>query len=271
MGKFYWLKLKRDFFKRHDVRIIEGMENGHEMVLFYLKMLCESVDHEGSLRFSEEVPYDDRMLASVTDTDLKVVESAMKELKRLGMVKVDKDGTIIMGGLESMLGSDTTWAEKKRQYREKKRTEEGQSEDNMRTIRGQKEDMSDKRKSKRLEIEKEIELEKEEEIDNDKSLSLSSRIGEIPKLDDVIRFASKQKIDRVIDCQQFFSFYQDLEWKIDGKPIRDWKALLMKWANNIRDKKNIKYMENEYSSEHLRKKEEESIAILDELVKKHAE
>ena len=23
-GKFYWLKLKRDFFKRHDIRVIEA-------------------------------------------------------------------------------------------------------------------------------------------------------------------------------------------------------------------------------------------------------
>ena len=50
-GKYYWLKLKRDFFKRHDIRIVEGMPNGKEYILFYLKLLCESVDHEGSLRF----------------------------------------------------------------------------------------------------------------------------------------------------------------------------------------------------------------------------
>ena len=28
--KFYWLKLKRDFFKRHDIRIVEEMENGKD-------------------------------------------------------------------------------------------------------------------------------------------------------------------------------------------------------------------------------------------------
>ena len=31
-GKFYWLKLKRDFFKRHDVHCINGMENGETHV-----------------------------------------------------------------------------------------------------------------------------------------------------------------------------------------------------------------------------------------------
>lgn len=45
--KFYWLKLKRDFFKRHDIRIIESMPNGKDYILFYLKLLCESVDTYG--------------------------------------------------------------------------------------------------------------------------------------------------------------------------------------------------------------------------------
>ena len=36
MAKFYWLKLKRDFFKRHDIQIIEAMPNGKDYVLFYL-------------------------------------------------------------------------------------------------------------------------------------------------------------------------------------------------------------------------------------------
>ena len=56
-GKYYWLKLKKDFFKRHDIRILESMPNGEQTVLFYLKLMLESVDHDGELRFSEEIPY----------------------------------------------------------------------------------------------------------------------------------------------------------------------------------------------------------------------
>ena len=45
-GKFYWLKLDKDFFKRHDIKIIESMPNGKDYILFYLKLLCESLDHD---------------------------------------------------------------------------------------------------------------------------------------------------------------------------------------------------------------------------------
>ena len=56
-GKFYWLKLDKDFFKRHDIKIIESMPNGKDYILFYLKLLCESLDHDGSLRFNDQIPY----------------------------------------------------------------------------------------------------------------------------------------------------------------------------------------------------------------------
>lgn len=68
-GKYYWLKLKRDFFKRHDIRIIEEMENGKDYILFYLKLLVESIDHNGNLRFSDTIPYNDKMIAIITNTD----------------------------------------------------------------------------------------------------------------------------------------------------------------------------------------------------------
>ena len=76
--KYYWLKLKRDFFKRHDIRIIEEMPNGKEYLLFYLKLLVESIDHEGELRFSDTIPYNEQMLSVVTNTNVDIVRSALK-------------------------------------------------------------------------------------------------------------------------------------------------------------------------------------------------
>ena len=66
--RYYWLKLDRGFFKRHDITVIEDMPNGKDYVLFYLKLMLESVDHEGALRFSDTIPYSESMLASVTRT-----------------------------------------------------------------------------------------------------------------------------------------------------------------------------------------------------------
>jgi predicted phage replisome organizer len=117
--KYYWLKLKRDFFKRHDIRIIEEMPNGKDYILFYLKLLLESVDHEGELRFSDTIPYNEQMLSVVTNTNVDIVRSAMKLFIELGMMSICDDQTIYMNEVDKLIGSETKWAEKKRLQRAK--------------------------------------------------------------------------------------------------------------------------------------------------------
>ena len=118
--KYYWLKLKRDFFKRHDIRIIEEMPNGKDYILFYLKLLLESIDHEGSLRFSDTIPYNEQMLSVITHTNVDIVKAAMKIFIELQMIEIFDDQTIFMNEVEKCIGSETIWAEKKRLQRTKK-------------------------------------------------------------------------------------------------------------------------------------------------------
>lgn len=167
---YFWLKLKKDFFKRHDVRIMENMENGKEYILLYLKLLCESVDHDGNLRFSESKPYTADMISSITDTDKNIVTEALRIFEQLELLEIQDDGTFYMTKVPKMIGSETDWARKKRDFRQKKqededteRTTEGQVEDITRTTEGQKRTLSDKRKSKSKSIE--IEIEKKEVLE----------------------------------------------------------------------------------------------------------
>ena len=121
--RFYWLKLKKDFFKRHDMRIIEEMPNGKEYALFYLKLLCESIDHNGELRFSDHIPYSEDMLATITNTNVDIVRTAIKIMIELGMLELMDDGTIFMNKVENMIGSavDNDNANRQRRYRERQK------------------------------------------------------------------------------------------------------------------------------------------------------
>ena len=115
--KYYWLKLKRDFFKRHDVRIIEEMPNGKDYILFYLKLLLESIDHEGELRFSETIPYNEQMLSVITNTNIDIVKAAMAIFTELKMVEIYDDQTIYMNEVQKLIGSETAAAERMRKSR----------------------------------------------------------------------------------------------------------------------------------------------------------
>lgn len=122
--RFYWLKLQKDFFKRHDIKYIQTLPDGYLIAFFYLKLMVESVDHDGELRFSPEIPYTEAMLASVTDTPIEIVTEGLKTLKELGMVIIDENGTISIPKVIKMIGSasDTDGARRVRRYREKQQS-----------------------------------------------------------------------------------------------------------------------------------------------------
>jgi len=122
--KYYWLRLHRDFFKRHDIRVIEEMPNGKDYVLFLLKLMAESVDHEGTLRFSEAIPYSPEMLATVTNTNVDIVRSALKVFDELHLVTVMDDETYWVRVVEKMIGSQSQSAVRMRRKRERDREEE---------------------------------------------------------------------------------------------------------------------------------------------------
>ena len=153
--RYYWLKLDRGFFKRHDIAVIEDMPNGKDYVLFYLKLMLESVDHEGALRFSDTIPYNEQMLASVTHTNIDIVRAAMKLLIELGMVEVFDDKTLFMAEVAKLLDSETYAARRKREQR--KEDEKGDNVPRLSPVCPQE---------KEIEIELETEIEQETEKDN---------------------------------------------------------------------------------------------------------
>lgn len=157
-NKFYWLKLKKDFFKRHDVLYIRSLPQGDEIVLFYLQLMLESVDHEGELRFNEYIPYNYSMLASITNSSQDLVETAMQQLRALGLVEIEEDQTIRLPKVVKMIGSasDTDGARRVRRFREKQK----EKQESLQNVTGALQnvtasvtkDNESKRKSKSIDI-----------------------------------------------------------------------------------------------------------------------
>lgn len=148
--KYYWLKLKRDFFKRHDVRIIEQMPNGKDYILFYLKMLLESIDHEGALRFNETIPYNEQMLSVITDTNVDIVKAAMKLFVDLGMVEILEDSTIYMNEVQRLIGSETAAAERVRKHRENRKLLQSNADETKSNTEIEKDKEKEKERKKKV-------------------------------------------------------------------------------------------------------------------------
>ena len=237
-GRFYWLKLKKDFFKRHDITIIESMPNGKDYVLFYLKLLCESVDHEGSLRFSEHIPYNEEMLSTITRTNVDIVRSAVKVFSELGMMEMMDDGTFYMTEVQRMIGSaaDNDNANRVRRFRERQKElaiESSKNENVTPALQNVMDDVtkSNESKSKRKEIEKEIEIEIEEreKTDYKKVVDLyNETCVSFPKLralSDARKKAIKARL-RTYTLEDFEEVFRKAEASsfLKGGNGRDWSA-----------------------------------------------
>lgn len=121
--KYFWLKLNVDFFEREEVKLIENMPNGKEYIIFYMKLLLKSANSDGKLLFKDVIPYTEDMLATVTGINVDVVRTAVKLFLKLGLMQKLSDGALFMLETQKMIGCETEYAKKKREYREKKKVE----------------------------------------------------------------------------------------------------------------------------------------------------
>ena len=117
--KKYWIKLEKDFLNSSQIKVIKNMQNGKDYIIFYLALMLESTNTEGHLRFSELVPYNEEMLASVTDTNVDIVRSAMKVFQSLGLIQVLENGTIFLPDVPKRVGKECDSAERVRLFRER--------------------------------------------------------------------------------------------------------------------------------------------------------
>lgn len=250
--RFYWLKLKRDFFKRHDIQIVENMPNGKDYILFYLKMLVESVDHEGKLRFSDTIPYNEQMLATITNTNIDLVRSAMEIFTNLEMIEIIDDGTIYMTETMKMLGSavDNDNANRQRRFRERKNAEKAivleksVTKNNAGVTELVTNDNESKSKSKS------IELDSKENISREKSRFVP------PSLQEVTDYINERNSD--VDPIAFWNFYESKGWMVGKNKMVSWKRAVVTWERNSNGKPIN-------SSTNYKKQGNEFLALLDDM------
>lgn len=217
--KYYWLKLTVDFFEREEIKLIENMKNGKEYIIFYMKLLLKSVNSEGKLLFKDVIPYTDDMLATVTGTDIDVVRSAVNLFSKLDLMQKLDDGALFMLETQKMIGHETEWARKKREYREKKKVEA--LEDKSRT---KKDIVPINEKTKKdivlQEIEKDIDIEEDIDIDIDEerkekvlqlsSLSFAEKITQLKKIILRATMSNEHQLNLVFRPVQYKPFIDEL-------------------------------------------------------------
>ena len=171
--RFFWLKLKEDFFKQKEIKLLRKIAGGDTHTIIYLKILLLSLKNNGKV-YSEGVT--DNFFEEIAleiDEDIENVAICMKFLEQKGLLIYDTEDSASLTAIPEMIGSESESARRVRKHRQNKVLQEKTSQCNAEPLQSNKNVTTEKELEKELEIEKEKELQQETDK-NQKGLSLSS-------------------------------------------------------------------------------------------------
>ena len=118
-NNYYYLKLKENFFESDELKVLESLENGYLYSNILLKLYLKALKNNGKLTFNDYIPYDLKMLATITGHNVDVVEKAIKIFKNMHLIDILDNGAIYMLDMQKMIGSITSEGIRKQEYRER--------------------------------------------------------------------------------------------------------------------------------------------------------
>ena len=120
--KYYYIRIKEDFFEKEDIKILQSMDDGYLFSDILMKLYLRSLKDNGKLMFKDHIPYNSKMISTITNHSVAVVEKAIMIFKNLGLIDILDNGAIFMLDIQNFIGKSSSEADRKKEYR--KRIEE---------------------------------------------------------------------------------------------------------------------------------------------------
>ena len=115
--KYYYLKLKENYFDEDAIVLLESMQDGILYSNILLKLYLKSLKNGGKLQLDENIPYTAQMIATITRQQVGTVERALQIFLKLGLVEPLQNGALYMSNIELLIGQSSTEGERKRRAR----------------------------------------------------------------------------------------------------------------------------------------------------------
>lgn len=237
--RYYWIKLKTDFFNQETIDFLLSQENGCKYVVLYQMLCLQAANNNGELssKIGEVIiPYDiEKITRDTKYFNFDTVVVALDLFKKLGLIYEEEDKILKISNFDEMVGSEVSSAKRVREYRERQKALQ------CNTNVTQEIEYRDKILD--------IDINKKEKINKKESFVK-------PTLEEVERYCFERNND--IDPRSFIDFYEANGW-VQGKarkPIRDWKAAIRTWERNRTSSKSKKETSEERVARVLRELEE---------------
>lgn len=125
--RYYWIKLKTDFFNETAIDFLLSQKNGCEYVVLYQMLCLKCANTNGMLHNTIGemiIPYDiEKIVRDTKYFDFDTVTVALELYKKLGLIYKAENDILAIANYDEMVGSETTGAKTVREWRKKKEEE----------------------------------------------------------------------------------------------------------------------------------------------------
>lgn len=218
--KYYYLKLKDNFFDREEIKVIKGMDKGDTYVCIMLEMYLRSLKREGRLMMTDNIPFNLQTLASVLSRSQDEVKYAIELFTQFGLIEILDTGTMFMSDIQNFIGHGSSEAERKALYRKR--------------IKAEKEALGHCPDERPPEIETDI----KKEIEKEKKKDIKHKYGEYKNVLLTDKQLEKIKNDFPNNWESLITNL-DEGIQLKGYKYKDHNLALRKWAKNETKNSNV--------------------------------
>ena len=221
--RYYWLKLKDDFFDEKYVKALRRLPQGDSLVIVYLKMQLKSLKTEGIIKYEGIMPDCLTELAMLLDEDENVTKLAVEALIRFGAIERWENDTFYMVALQQLIGSETQGAARVRKHRALK----AQQQQALQCNSGVTDCNTD------IDIEQDIEIDTEKEQEKKKKSKATNRFTP-PTLAEVQAYCKERGNN--VDAERFIDYYTSNGWMVGKNKMKNWQAAVRTWEQKSSNK-----------------------------------
>ena len=120
--KFYWLKLKDDFFRDPKIKKLRKIAGGDTYTIILQKIMLLSISEGGVIKFQGIEKSLQEELALILDEDVSNIEIALSFMNSTGLIEPLSDKEFLLPSVPTLIGKEGDSAERMRKLREKNKT-----------------------------------------------------------------------------------------------------------------------------------------------------
>ena len=231
--KYFWLKLKEDFFTSKEIKKLRKVSGGDTFVIIYLKMQLLSIKQEGYLKFDGIEDSFAEEIALTLDENEENVKMTLAFLFNYNLIEKISEEDFYMTRVSETIGKESDSAERVRRHREKAKLIENNVNKTLQCnidVTQSNTNVTKCNTEIEIEIEKEIDIEKDIELKKSNEKKTKTKVFAIPTIDEIKEYIKEIKSN--IDADNFFDYYTSNGWMVGKQKMKDWKATVRRWSKN---------------------------------------